>query len=74
MKRIKFISNIALVGLMALGATSCEDWLTIYPQNKVVEEQFWEVVDRYVNRDLFRKENGKWVPKFTVGEDYDSEE
>ena len=42
MKKIKFISNIALAGLMALGATSCEDWLTIYPQNKVVEEQFWE--------------------------------
>ena len=27
---------------MILGTTSCEDWLTIYPQDKVVEEQFWE--------------------------------
>lgn len=27
---------------MALGATSCTDWLTIYPQDRVVEENFWE--------------------------------
>jgi len=27
---------------MALGATSCEDFLTIYPQDRVVEENFWE--------------------------------
>lgn len=39
----------------------------------VTEEEFWEVVDRFVNRDLFEKEDGKWVPRFTVGEDYDSE-
>ena len=39
----------------------------------VTEEEFWEVVDRFVNRDLFEKKDGKWVPRFTVGEDYDSE-
>ncbi len=39
----------------------------------ITEEEFWEVVDRYVNRDLFEKKDGKWVPKFTVGTDYDSE-
>ncbi len=39
----------------------------------ITEEEFWEVVDRYVNRDLFEKKDGKWVPRFTVGEDYDSE-
>ena len=38
----------------------------------ITEEEFWEVVDRYVNRDLFEKVNGKWTPKFTVGEDYES--
>ncbi|MCR5502933.1 MAG: hypothetical protein K6F53_07980 [Lachnospiraceae bacterium] len=38
----------------------------------ITEEEFWEVVDRYVNRDLFEKIDGKWVPKFTVGEDYES--
>ena len=27
---------------MALGATSCEDFLTLYPQDRVVEENFWE--------------------------------
>ncbi|MBO4899691.1 MAG: N-acetyl sugar amidotransferase [Lachnospiraceae bacterium] len=39
----------------------------------ITEEEFWEVVDRFVNRDLFEKKDGKWVPRFTVGEDYDSE-
>lgn len=38
----------------------------------ITETEFWEVVDRYVNRDLFEKVNGKWTPKFTVGEDYES--
>ena len=27
---------------MVLSVSSCDDWLTIYPQNKVVEEDFWE--------------------------------
>ncbi len=38
----------------------------------ITREEFWEVVDRYVNRDLFEKKDGKWTPKFTVGEDYES--
>ena len=38
----------------------------------ITKEEFWEVVDKYVNRDLFEKVNGKWTPKFTVGEDYES--
>ncbi len=38
----------------------------------ITEQEFWEVVDRYVNRDLFEKIDGKWTPKFTVGEDYES--
>ncbi len=38
----------------------------------ITREEFWEVVDRYVNRDLFEKVDGKWKPKFTVGEDYES--
>lgn len=42
MKRFKYLSNFALLGLMALGAASCEDFLTIYPQDRVVEENFWE--------------------------------
>lgn len=38
----------------------------------ITEEEFWQVVDRYVNRKLFEKDsNGKWVPKFKVGEDFD---
>ncbi len=38
----------------------------------ITKEEFWEVVDRYVNRDLFEKVDGKWTRKFTVGEDYES--
>ena len=38
----------------------------------ITKEEFWEVVDKYVNRDLFEKVDGKWTPKFTVGEDYES--
>lgn len=30
------------MGLLALGTSSCTDWLTIYPQDRVVEENFWE--------------------------------
>ncbi len=37
----------------------------------ITKEEFWEVVDKYVNRDLFEKVDGKWKPKFTVGEDYE---
>lgn len=38
----------------------------------ITEEEFWEVVDRFVNRDLFEKKDGKWTPKFTVGEDFEA--
>ena len=37
----------------------------------ITEKEFWEVVDRYVNKDLFEKISGKWVPKFKVGEDFE---
>lgn len=40
----------------------------------ITKEEFWEVVDRYVNRDLFTQDStGKWVPKFTIGENFNSE-
>ena len=42
MKRIKLFSNIALMGLLVLGAASCSDWLTLSPQDRIVEEDFWE--------------------------------
>ena len=34
-------------------------------------KKFWSVVDRFVNRELFEKENGHWTPKFKVGIDFD---
>ena len=43
MKSIKNIYQaVCLTGLLALGTSSCTDWLTIYPQDRVVEENFWE--------------------------------
>ena len=35
------ISALALITTM-LGVSSCQDWLTIYPQSQITEENFWE--------------------------------
>ena len=33
----------------------------------ITKEKFWEVVDSYVNKDLFEKDDkGKWIPKFKI--------
>ncbi len=38
----------------------------------ITKEKFWEVVDSYVNTQLFEKDsNGKWIPKFEVGTDFE---
>jgi hypothetical protein len=39
----------------------------------ITVNEFWEVVDGVVNKDLFCKceDSGEWIPKFTVGEDFD---
>lgn len=42
MKPIKHSYIAAMLGIVMLGATSCDDFLTIYPQDRVVEENFWE--------------------------------
>ena len=42
MKIKNLYKSACLLGLIALGTTSCEDWLTLYPQDRVVEENFWE--------------------------------
>ncbi len=43
MKSLKQIYQATcLAGLLALGTSSCTDWLTLYPQDRVVEENFWE--------------------------------
>ncbi len=33
---------VMMVALSAIVLASCQDWLTIYPQTQVVEEDFWE--------------------------------
>ena len=42
MKRITYISSITLLGLFSLSMISCNDFLTLYPLDRVVEENFWE--------------------------------
>ena len=43
MKSFKNIyQRVCLIGLLGLSTSSCTDWLTIYPQDRVVEENFWE--------------------------------
>ena len=38
----KIFKATCLMGVAALATTSCQDWLTVYPQTQVVEENFWE--------------------------------
>lgn len=34
-------------------------------------DEFWQIADKWVNKKLFYKdENGRWQPKFKVGEDF----
>lgn len=41
----------------------------------ITKEEFWNVVDSYVNKDLFYKnDKGEWTPKFEVGVDFDIKE
>ena len=37
----------------------------------LTEEEFWRVVDQYVNQRLFEKDgSGHWQPRFEVGVDF----
>jgi len=39
----------------------------------ITEKEFWDVIDKYVNRQLFEKNSeGKWIPKFRVGVDWEN--
>lgn len=43
MKRFRNIYQaICFTGLFAFSTSSCTEWLTVYPQDRVVEENFWE--------------------------------
>lgn len=33
----------------------------------ITVEEFWRITDGYVNKELFSRENGKWMPRFKVG-------
>lgn len=37
----------------------------------ITEDEFWEAVDKFVNKSLFKRVKGKWIPKFRVGKDYE---
>ena len=38
---------------------------------KMSKEEFDVVIDKWVNKDLFFKEDGIWNPKFEVGQDFE---
>lgn len=38
----KIYKTACLAGVALFTATSCQDWLTVYPQTQIVEENFWE--------------------------------
>ena len=40
--RNKTVKAALLLGFAAWTMSACQDWLTVYPTNKVVEENFWE--------------------------------
>jgi len=38
----------------------------------ITKEEFWEVADKFVNKNLFEKKGmGVYIPKFTVGIDFE---
>jgi len=37
-----YIKSICLLWVATLAMSSCQDWLTVYPQTQIVEENFWE--------------------------------
>ena len=47
-----------------------DTYLEYYQMTKA---QFDQVLDRYANQDLFKKEQGIWQPKFIVGEKFEIE-
>lgn len=58
MKKYKMLKTTTVCGCMLLASalTSCTDWLTLYPMDKIVEENFWE--DK---RDLESVRNAAYV-------------
>lgn len=44
-----------------------EEYMDIYlDYYQMSQEEFDVVLDRWVNRELFEKQNGRWMPKFTI--------
>ena len=33
---------------------------------EISSDYFWQIVDGFVNKDLFEKVNGNWIPKFEI--------
>ena len=36
----------------------------------LTDEEFESILDKFVNKNLFGKIEGRWEPKFNVGEDF----
>ena len=71
MKMNNIIKNITLCGLVAVGAgmglSSCEDFLTITPTDRIVEEEFWQDkrdLNNAVMACYWRLSNGDLLNKY----------
>jgi hypothetical protein len=44
-----------------------EEFISLYLEYyQMSQTQFDEVIDRYANKELFEKANGRWHPRFNV--------
>ena len=59
--------NLVIMYDNAYPYTLIDTYLEYYKMSK---QEFDDVFDEYVNRDLFEKIDGKWEPKFEVGVDF----
>ena len=49
-----------------------EEFIDLYlDYYQMTKEEFDAVLDKYANKDLFEKIDGRWMPKFEVGKDFE---
>ena len=67
--RLIFAAIIAIMSLVSYFGSRQDNPVTGETQYiGITVDEFWAIVDKGVNRNLFRKdESGQWVPTFEVG-------
>lgn len=78
MKKINhIIKSLAIASAGVLSFCSCNDFLTIYPSDKTVGEEFWKTkddVDQMVNGAYLQMISGGNIERFIMWGDYRSDE